>query len=164
MLSRAQLFAAASPMRDAMMAALAGAGVELVAAGPADLLINADPAEAARDVIARAQNFAACLPVGQPALVVNLLHAGSDWAAAELAATLWGFTRHAALAWAPRGVRVNAIGLGVSPLGPFEPMEAAGNAAGNAPAAPATPEDVARTVLAMLGFDSMTGQIIRLGV
>ena len=77
---------------------------------------------------------------------------------------LWAFTRAAALQWAPRGIRVNAIGLATSPGGPFEPQEQAGRAAFAMAATPATPEDVIRTILAMAAWRSMTGQIIRLGV
>jgi NAD(P)-dependent dehydrogenase (short-subunit alcohol dehydrogenase family) len=57
-------------------------------------------------------------------------------------ALLWAFTRHAALAWAPRRIRVNAIGLD---------------------ATPAAHADLAATILAMWRFPSMTGQLIRLG-
>ena len=90
-------------------------------------------------------------------------HARDDWPAARDAAILWEFTRFAALAWAPRRIRVNAVGLGVSPVLASQPPEGSGQAAGSAPAQTATPSDIAATILAMWGFPSMTGQLIRLG-
>ncbi len=78
---------------------------------------------------------------------------------------LWAFTRASALAWAARGIRVNAIGLGPAPAGPFEPQDQSGVAAVlNVPAAPATLADIVRTIRAIASWPSMTGQIIRLGV
>ncbi len=129
----------------------------------ATLLINFTPdADAA---IASGRNFADAIAPGQEALVVNILHPHppDDWPGARAAAALFAFTRHAALAWAPRRIRVNAIGLGVSPALPDQPAECAAQAAGAAPAAPATTADIAATILAMWHFPSMTGQLIRLG-
>jgi NAD(P)-dependent dehydrogenase (short-subunit alcohol dehydrogenase family) len=119
--------------------AIEAAGFAVVTGPPALLLItNTDQA------IANAEKFADAVPPGQEALVVNILqaHAPDDWVGARAAALLWAFTRHAALAWAPRGIRVNAVGLD---------------------ATPAAPADLAATILAMWDFPSMTGQIIRLG-
>ena len=80
------------------------------------------------------------------ALVLTILHApppGLDHFARHAAhAVLWAFTRRAALEWAPRSIRVNAVGL---------------------QAGPADTEDVVRTIRAVASFASMTGQIIRLG-
>ncbi len=138
-------------------------GPALHAAGldSAALLINLDPDTA----IASAEKFADAVPPGQEALVVNILyaHAADDWNAARAAAILWAFTRHTALAWAPRRIRVNAIGLGISPVLPSQPAESAGQAAGPAPSVPATVQDLVATVRAMWEFPSMTGQLIRLG-
>ncbi len=129
----------------------------------ATLLINFTPdADAA---IASSQDFADAVSPGQEALVVNILpaHAADDWPGARAAAALFAFTRHAALAWAPRRIRVNALGLGVTPTLADQPAESAAQAAGPAPAAPATTADIAATILAMWRFPSMTGQLIRLG-
>jgi NAD(P)-dependent dehydrogenase (short-subunit alcohol dehydrogenase family) len=142
--------------------ALDAAGFRISAAPPATLLVNL--AYDADTAIARASALFNAMPAGQEALVVNILHAHApdDWAATRAAATLWAFTRYAALAWAQRRVRVNALGLGVSPALPGQPAEESGRAAGQAPSAPATPADVAATILAMWRFPSMTGQLIRL--
>ena len=127
------------------------------------VLVNGDAATA----LVRSRDFAEALPAGQEGLVITLLHAcppGLDRFDGHAAnATLWAFTQQAARAWAPRRIRVNAIGLGVSVAGPFEPQEQAGRAAACVPATPATLEDIARTVRFIAACPSMTGQIIRLG-
>ena len=141
---------------------LRDAGFTTAATPPATLLVTASgDADAA---IAAAYAFAGALAPRQHALIVIILraHAPDDWPAARTAATLWAFTRHAALAWAPRGIRVNAVGLGISPNLPGQPVEESGRPAGPAPAAPATPDDLAETILAIWRFPSMTGQLIRL--
>ncbi len=107
-------------------------------------LINADTTDA-DDVMLRCRQFAAeAVPGG--ALVITILHVpppGLDHFDRHAAnAVLWAFTRQSALAWAPRGIRVNAVGL---------------------EAGPASIADVVRTIRAVAGFASMTGQIIRLG-
>jgi hypothetical protein len=108
--------------------------------GPPALLLVSDTEHA----IASAEKFADAVPPDQEALVVNILraHAPDDWAGARTVALLWAFTRHAALAWAPRRIRVNAIGLDASH---------------------AARADLAATILAVWRFPSMTGQLIRLG-
>jgi hypothetical protein len=149
---------------DAVLAsALAAAGFAAGGAAPAALLVNLGGD--AGSGIAAAERFAADAAEGGESLVVNILHAHArdDWPAARDAALLWAFTRHAALAWAPRGIRVNAVGLGVSPVLAGQPPEASGQAAGAAPAARATVADIAATIVAMWRFASMTGQLIRLG-
>jgi NAD(P)-dependent dehydrogenase (short-subunit alcohol dehydrogenase family) len=141
---------------------LIAAGFVLAGTPPAAMLINlgAD----AHAAMATATAFAEAVPAGQEALIVNLLRAAApnDWPAASAAATLWAFTRHMALAWAPRRIRVNALGLGSSPVLPGQAAEEAGRAAGAAPAQAATPGDVAATILAFWRLPSMTGQLIRL--
>ncbi len=118
--------------------------------------------------MARARDFAGGLADGQAGLVLMLLRAHApglvqfDGHAAN--ATLWAFTQQAALAWAERDIRVNAIGLGASPHGPFEPMEQAGRAAAAMPASSADLEDLVRTIHFAAASPSLTGQIIRLGV
>lgn len=85
---------------------------------------------------------------------MHVLHASktNDWKTARDATVLWAHVRHAALAWAPRRLRINAIGIGINPA-----------QLSHAPAAPATQADIAATVLAMWQLPSMTGQVIRLG-
>ncbi len=133
----------------------------------AAILLDADAAAAPAEMLARARDFAATLPAGQEGLVITLLHAcppGLDALEGHAAnAMLWAFTRQAARTWAPRRIRVNAIGLGTSVFGPFEPPEQAGRAAGDLPAAAATLADIARTVRFIAACPSITGQIIRLG-
>ena len=147
----------------ALQTDLAAAGFSRADNLPADLLI-ALPQDADAAIVG-IENFADVVVAGQEALVVNILHgcAQDDWPGARAASLIWAFTRHAALAWAPRRIRVNAIGLGVSPKLLSEPSEASGQPAGPSPAVPATPEDIAATVRAMWNFPSMTGQLIRLG-
>ncbi len=135
---------------------------------PHPTLINTDPHPDSAAIIARCQHFTAGLPPATEALVITFLYAAPPGLAhlhAHTAnAALWAFTRQAALEWAPRRIRVNAIGLGATPFGPFEPQEQSGRAAANIHATPATAEDVVRTVSAIAGWASMTGQIVRLGL
>ena len=151
-------------LRDPLAAQLSAA----LAAGPPPalpVLVNTDAAQA--EILAHTRDFAAAIPAGQEGLVITLLHAHPpglnhfDDHAAN--ATLWAFTQQAARAWAPRRIRINAIGLGVSPSDPFEPVEQAGRAAVPMQAAPATLEDIARTICFIAACPSLTGQIIRLG-
>jgi NAD(P)-dependent dehydrogenase (short-subunit alcohol dehydrogenase family) len=128
------------------------------------VLLNAEAAPAAEVVVARAVKFASCVPEDKEALIVTLLRqppAGLDHLAGhEAAASLWAFTRQAALEWAPRRIRVNAIALGGLPAdtGPQDSQ-----AAFAMPAPPATEADIARVMLGMVRMASMTGQLIRLG-
>lgn len=131
-------------------------------------LVNADNPLHVPTITARCRAFADGRVAGEDSLIVTILTAATPGPVpdeqSQAVAALWAFTRAAALQWAERGVRVNAIGLGASPAGPFEPQEQSGRAAFPAAANPATAEDVARTILAMAAWRSMTGQIIRLGV
>ena len=133
---------------------------------PLRVLVNADPVPDSAAIIERCEKFAAAadetggliitlLPQAAPGLQHFGLH--------QAVATLWAFTRQAALEWAPRGIRVNAIGLGVAPFGPDEADEQAGRNAACVLATSAGLADIAATVRAMVAFASMTGQIIRLG-
>jgi NAD(P)-dependent dehydrogenase (short-subunit alcohol dehydrogenase family) len=140
---------------------------DLLAEVPFDIpvLINADPAPDAAAIIARSTQFAAAK---QDALIVTLIPAAlpglKNFPLHQAAATLWAFTRQAALEWAPQKIRVNAVGLGAAPFGPFEADDQAGRAAADSPATiPADAADIARTIRAIADFPSMTGQIIRLG-
>ena len=133
------------------------------------LLVNADPAPDSATIIKRCEAFAATqTQTGPESLIVTLLPTVepglSQFALHQSVATLWAFTRQAALEWAPRRIRVNAIGLGTAAFGPDEPFDQAGRNAAAVLAAPATLADIAATIRAMAEFASMTGQIIRLGV
>jgi NAD(P)-dependent dehydrogenase (short-subunit alcohol dehydrogenase family) len=129
------------------------------------VLINADPHPDSAAIIARTTAFAA---EAAGALIVTLLPKAppglQHFALHQAAATLWAFTRQAALDWAPRKIRVNAIGLGTAPFGPFEADDQAGRAAADIHAtARHDPADIARTIRAIAELPSMTGQLIRLG-
>ena len=147
----------------ALPQALQQAGISVTNSLPASLLINLATAPAA--AIEAATTFADAVPPGEEALVINLLptHAPDDWQGASAAATIWAFTRYAALAWAPRQIRVNALSFGARPHLPDQPCESAGQAASATPAIAATQADVAATVLAFWRLRSMTGQMIKLG-
>ncbi len=122
----------------------------------ASVLLNLDAVASPEDIILATESFAvSCRPGGA---VVTLLRAGAGWEDARRVSTLATFTRHAALAWAPKGLRFNAIVLGVpGPVG----WNACGDD-GAVAAAPATAADIARVGMAMLRLRSMTGQIVRL--
>jgi hypothetical protein len=154
---------------DGVLAGLGGAlrqaGAEPQAAAiggaPAGTLVTLTAESGA--AIAAAVRFAA--ETGEAdRLVVLVLPSGpaGDWIAAREAAVLWAFTRHAALAWAPRGVRVNALALGAVPVLAGQIAET-GRPAAAVAAAAATVEDAAAAILAMRRWRSMTGQLIRLG-
>jgi hypothetical protein len=133
------------------------------------VLVNADPAPDSASIISRCEAFAAeHAQTGVASLIVTVLPSAEPGLAHftqhQAIATLWAFTRQAALEWAPRGIRVNAIGLGATPFGPDEPDDQSGRNAAAVLAAPATLDDIAATICAMADFASMTGQIIRLGV
>ncbi len=133
----------------------------------AAILLDADRAAVPAELLARARDFAATLPAGREGLVVTLLHAhrpGLEAFEGHAAnATLWAFTQQAARSWAPRRIRVNAIGLGASAFGPFEPLEQAGRAACPVPAPAATLDDIVRALRFLAGCPSVTGQVVRLG-
>ncbi len=129
------------------------------------LLVNTDSDPELSDVAARCRSFADASP-GE-ALLITILYAAAPGLAMfsrhAANAALWAFTRQAALEWAPRRIRVNAIGLGASPADPDGAQEQSGRAAADMPAEPASAEDIARTIRAMAAWPSMTGQLVRLG-
>ena len=131
------------------------------------LLVNASRHATPEATMAHSTAFMQAADPGTDTLIVTILHQPPPGPLQLTrkcqAAALWAFTQGAALAWAPRGIRVNAIGLATSPAGPFEPQEQAGRAAGDAPASPASMADVARTLGLMVACPSITGQIVRLG-
>ena len=158
--ARMHVVAGSSPLSaplDALLAQTPPSGTRM--------LVNADAAPDVDGVVERCRAFAGAS--GGEMLLVTILHAAPPGLAAfsrhAANAALWAFTRQAALAWAPRQIRVNAIGLGAGPAGPDEAQEQSGRAAADMPAEPASLEDIARTIRAMAAWPSMTGQIIRLG-
>ncbi len=127
----------------AIEAALSQAG--FCPGAPAGLLVNAEAAPDLAAIAARCLAFADALPAGQEGLIVTVAAkpAGglAAWQAGAVQAGLLNFTRDAALAWAPRHIRVNMIEVSRD-----------------------VPEnDVAATVLLITRLPSMTGQSIRLG-
>lgn len=153
---------------DELAAALPDGGSGFGAPGSAaTILVNADPAPEPGTLVARCHAWADAVAPGEEALIVTIFPAppaglagfGQDSANAAL----WSFTRRAALDWAARKIRVNAIGLGAPPLLPGEAAEQSGRAAASMPAACATTGDIVRTIRAMASFPSMTGQLVRLG-
>ncbi len=111
----------------------------------------------------RCDQFAAS--AGGDALIITALAQSDESGTVEwqvAAAGLWAFTRHAALAWAPRGVRLNVVGCGVGPPPGQDPV-ARGRSAAPIRAESASVEDVVRTIRFVAGAASMTGQFIRLG-
>jgi NAD(P)-dependent dehydrogenase (short-subunit alcohol dehydrogenase family) len=135
--------------------------------GPAALLVNL-PGDT-EEAIGAATRFAEAAPDdGADRLVVNVLDAApppgaADWPAIRHAATLWAFTQYAALAWAPRRIRVNALSVGAAPASPWQPPESAARAASAVPSARANEADMQSAILALARWRSMTGQMIRLG-
>jgi hypothetical protein len=109
-------------------------------------------------IIDRSERFAASAAAG--ASIITLIHSGGDWRAARRFACVSAFTRHFARDWAARGIRLNALCIGAGgPAG----WNGTAHDAGAVASLPATPRDIARVLVAMLGFPSMTGQIVRLG-
>ena len=129
---------------------------------PIRTLINAGVAPNLPATVQRCRDFAAATQPGEQALIVNIFQGSgsADPSQAMEAAGLWAFTRHAALEYAPRQIRVNAIGLGLSPA---LPTDFADRATPPSRAASICMADLVRTIRAMAGLRSMTGQIIRLG-
>jgi hypothetical protein len=124
--------------------------------GAASMLVTltADAARAMED----AANFAAAGVSGdQDRSVIILLPAPAttDWAAVQRGATLWAFTRYAALSWAPRRVRINLISLGMDLVQPWSSPRP--------PAGPIPAQDVIAAIRAIGSWPCMTGQSLALG-
>ena len=127
------------------------------------ILINAGPAPGLPATVQRCRDFAAATQAGEEALIVNILQAAGDadpLPQAMDAAALWAFTRRVALEWAPRGIRVNAIGLDWPPTPPTDLADRGLRPDATAPTGVA---DLVCTIRAIAGLPSMTGQMIRLG-
>ena len=112
------------------------------------------------------QDFARALPDSAEGLIVNMLDE-RVWSLTPhfvsytlSKAGLWALTQSMALALAPR-IRVNGIGPGPTVPSPRQtPAQFARQAASVPLRRASSPEEVARTVLAMLALPSLTGQMI----
>ncbi len=108
--------------------------------------------------MAEAAAFAAAQPAGDPDRGVIILlppPATTDWPAVHHGATLWAFTRYAALSWAPRRVRINLIALGADLLQPWSKPRRAMQKVPD--------QDVIAAIQAIHRWPCMTGQAICLG-
>jgi NAD(P)-dependent dehydrogenase (short-subunit alcohol dehydrogenase family) len=114
------------------------------------------------------QGFAAALPAGRHGAIINML----DQRVMSLTphfvtytlskAGLWALTQQMALALAPR-IRVNGIGPGPALPSPRQTQAQFDRQCASVPLARGTsPAEIAGAVLALLGLDSVTGQIINL--
>lgn len=115
-----------------------------------------------------AQAMARALPAGAEGAVVNLLDqrvwslTGHFVSYTVSKAALWALTQQLALALAPR-IRVNGIGPGPVLPSPRQTQEQFDRQARATPLGrPATPEEIARGVLAILALPSLTGQMLAL--
>jgi NAD(P)-dependent dehydrogenase (short-subunit alcohol dehydrogenase family) len=126
-----------------LQSALAAAGYTIGA--PACLMVNAETTPDLGAIAARCFAFADTLPAGEEGLIVTIMHplprGLAHWEASATTAGLLSFTRDAALAWAPRHIRVNMIQVHA-----------------NVPE-----DDVADCLLVIVRLASMTGQMIALG-
>ena len=151
----AQKFASArfvGPLPPGLPEDLAAAGIGATVSGAASIFVTAGSA-----AIATAREFAEAVPHGQDALVVTLLVGTPP--DPTYAAQQWGFIRQAALDWAPRRIRINAVAGGADPLLPHQPARAASHT----DPLPIPTADIAATIRLMWNLPSMTGQLIRLG-
>ncbi len=156
---RAALLAGCPPaIEGAVQAELRDAGYSVSESQPACALLNLDAESEPETIIDRSERFAASAAAG--ASIITLIHSGGDWRAARRFACVSAFTRHFARDWAARGIRLNALCIGADgPAG----WNGTAHDAGAVASLPATPRDIARVLVAMLGFPSMTGQLVRLG-
>jgi len=144
--------------RDGPLVQLAGqlraSGLPEADAQSATILVNA--LSGADDAIAASEAFA---ERGGGHLIVHLLPPvpPGDWPACRDTTLIWAYTRHAALAFAPARLRVNALAACGAPAVPGLDVIP------RTKAAAATAGDLAGAVLAMARWPSMTGQLIRLG-
>ncbi|MBE7212317.1 MAG: SDR family oxidoreductase [Gluconacetobacter diazotrophicus] len=115
------------------------------------------------------QDFAAQVPVGAEAAVLNMLDQRvwsptPHFVSYSLSkAGLWWLTRSMALALAPRGIRVNAIGPGPALPSARQTEEQFRRQCESTPLGHGTsPGEVARAALAPLCLPSVTGQMLAL--
>ena len=114
------------------------------------------------------QGFAQALPAGAEGVIINMIDQ-RVWSLTPhfvsytvSKAGLWALTQSMALALAPR-IRVNAIGPGPALPSPRQTEAQFAQQSGSVPLGHGTdPLEVARAVVAILGFPAMTGQMIAL--
>ena len=169
MMERVRLSGPRTRFSASLATALRGAGLTLDAGDTPTGLLVALP-ESDTHVIATAREFAAAAaaaapgasPAGAPstttgpaaglragALIVTLIESAArgDWPALHTAASVQAFIRHAALAWAPCGIRINGLVIGPPSTDNTVDRDAAATSA---------------AILGMMRWQSMTGQTIRL--
>ncbi|MBS0965811.1 SDR family oxidoreductase [Acetobacter okinawensis] len=115
------------------------------------------------------QAFAKGLPQGAQGMVLNMLDERvwsltPHFVSYTVSKTaLWTLTQSMALALAPKGIRVNAIGPGPALPSPRQTQEQFARQCASVPLAHGTtPEEVARAALALLALPSVTGQMLAL--
>ena len=114
------------------------------------------------------QQFARALPADAEGVVINLLDQ-RVWSITPhfvsytvAKAGLWALTQSMALALAPR-IRVNGIGPGPTLPSPRQTAEQFSRQSASVPLGHGTsPDEIARTVLAILALPAMTGQMLAL--
>lgn len=116
-----------------------------------------------------AQAFAAAVPEGRPASIVNIVDqrvlrpTPLFFSYALSKAALHAATRTMALALAPRGIRVNAIGPGPAlPSARQAPEDFARQEAALPLRAGTDPDEIAAAILFLHGSSSVTGQMLAL--
>ncbi|WP_323990333.1 SDR family oxidoreductase [Nguyenibacter sp. L1] len=115
------------------------------------------------------QEFARQLPQGGQGMVLNMLDQ-RVWSLTPHFVTytvsksaLWTLTRSMALALAPRGIRVNAIGPGPALPSARQTAEQFARQCASVPLGHGTsPDEVARAALSLLCLPSVTGQMLAL--
>ncbi|GBQ20446.1 short chain dehydrogenase [Acetobacter estunensis NRIC 0472] len=115
------------------------------------------------------QEFARLLPAGKKGMVLNMLDE-RVWSLTPhfvsytvSKSALWTLTQSMALALAPKGIRVNAIGPGPALPSPRQTDEQFRRQCASVPLGHGTsPEEVARAALAFLMLPSVTGQMLAL--
>ena len=115
------------------------------------------------------QAMAAALPATAQGAIVNLLDQ-RVWSLTPhfvsytvSKAALWSLTQQMALALAPKGIRVNAIGPGPALPSTRQTPEQFARQSASVPLRHGTsPDEIARAVLALLALPSVTGQMLAL--
>jgi NAD(P)-dependent dehydrogenase (short-subunit alcohol dehydrogenase family) len=115
------------------------------------------------------QEFARRLPVRSEGVVVNMLDQ-RVWSLTQhfvsysvSKAALWALTQSMALALAPRGIRVNAIGPGPALPSPRQDLAQFQRQCDSVPLGRGTsPGEVARAMMSLLCLPSVTGQMLAL--
>ena len=115
------------------------------------------------------QDFAHAMPASAEGMVLNMLDE-RVWSLTPhfvsytvSKSALWSLTRSMALALAPRGIRVNAIGPGPAMPSPRQSEAQFAHQCASVPLGHGTdPDEIARAALALLCLPSVTGQMLAL--